>query len=156
MSLLDSLLRSLGCTPRSPFTVDVEAALQPYLEHLAAQEQRPLPDLVNELLHQAISQRHTAVVNLHQWQALSEREQQVAALTCLGLTNQEIAQQMIISPNTVKTHIRNILYKCNVNSKTELRELLAGWDFQGWLKAQDIGETAAPPPTSAPPDEATP
>ena len=57
----------------------------------------------------------------------------MAALACLGHTNPEIGRLMVISPNTVKTHMRNLLEKVNVSSKAELREVFAGWDFEAWL-----------------------
>ncbi len=43
------------------------------------------------------------------WTMLSQREQEVAVLICLGLTNREIAEKLFISPDTVKSHIKNIL-----------------------------------------------
>ena len=55
----------------------------------------------------------------------------VTALTCLGLTNPQIAVRLSLSPETVKTHVRNVLAKFEVNSKDELRHILANWDFKG-------------------------
>jgi len=50
---------------------------------------------------------------------LSDRELEV--LTCLadGLTTIQIANQLFISENTVKTHIRHILEKLNASNRTE-------------------------------------
>jgi DNA-binding NarL/FixJ family response regulator len=45
---------------------------------------------------------------------------------------------MVISTNTVKTHMRNLLEKVNVSSKAELSKLFAGWEFEAWLKSQDL------------------
>lgn len=88
-------------------------------------------EMANELLHYAVEDRRTAEAYLRLWQSLTPREQETATLACLGYTNQQIAERMIISANTVKTHIRNILYKFDLNSKSELREALAGWDWEG-------------------------
>jgi two-component system nitrate/nitrite response regulator NarP len=63
---------------------------------------------------------------------LSPREQQVVALTCLNLTNRQIAAKLVITPETAKTHVRNILRKFNLHSKVELREALSDWDFSDW------------------------
>jgi DNA-binding CsgD family transcriptional regulator len=57
---------------------------------------------------------------------LSEREREVAELAVRGFTNQQIADRLFISPETVKTHIRNISRKLGVNNKKELRAWLRG------------------------------
>jgi DNA-binding NarL/FixJ family response regulator len=59
----------------------------------------------------------------------------VSALTCLKFTNAEIAEYLTISPETVKTHIRNVLSKFNLHSKNELRQNLSDWDFSAWAEA---------------------
>lgn len=50
---------------------------------------------------------------------LTEREKEVLALMADGLTNRQISQAMSISINTVNAHVRNILSKLVVNSRTE-------------------------------------
>ncbi len=67
------------------------------------------------------------------WESLSPREQDVTALSCLGFTNRQIAARLSLSPETIKTHVRNVLSKFGINSKSELRHILAGWDFSAWL-----------------------
>ncbi len=48
---------------------------------------------------------------------LTERERDVLKLMVAGLQNAEIAQQLIISPSTVKYHIGNIYSKLGVDSR---------------------------------------
>jgi DNA-binding CsgD family transcriptional regulator len=55
---------------------------------------------------------------------LTPREQEVAWLTARGHTNQQIAETLVISPETVKTHVRHVLDKFRVRSKADLRLLL--------------------------------
>lgn len=49
---------------------------------------------------------------------LTSREEQVLALIAEGMTNQEIATQLVVSENTIKYHIQNIYSKLNVTNRT--------------------------------------
>jgi two-component system, NarL family, response regulator LiaR len=62
---------------------------------------------------------------------LSQRELEVLKLLAQGLTNQEIADRLVISEWTVRTHVRNILGKLHLANRTQaalyaLREGIAG------------------------------
>ena len=50
---------------------------------------------------------------------LSEREQEVLRQLALGRTNREIAETMMVSPETVKTHVGNILAKLHLAHRTQ-------------------------------------
>ncbi len=50
---------------------------------------------------------------------LTPREREVLELVALGLTNREIAERLVISENTVRTHLRRILDKLHVHSRVE-------------------------------------
>lgn len=50
---------------------------------------------------------------------LSEREQTVLRLMTTGLSNDQIADQLLISRNTVRHHVHNILAKLGVTNRTE-------------------------------------
>ncbi len=50
---------------------------------------------------------------------LTDRERDVLALMIKGLNNPEIAERLIVSPSTIKTHVSNILARLNVTSRTE-------------------------------------
>jgi DNA-binding NarL/FixJ family response regulator len=52
-------------------------------------------------------------------QALTERELFVLRLVSSGASNQEIAQKLSISVNTVKTHLKNILDKLQLENRTQ-------------------------------------
>jgi len=50
---------------------------------------------------------------------LSEREKEILNLLSTGLRYKEIAEKIFVSTETVRTHIRNIYQKLQVNSRTE-------------------------------------
>jgi two-component system, NarL family, response regulator LiaR len=52
--------------------------------------------------------------------ALSERELEVLGLLVEGLSNPEIAEQLFISPNTVKAHMRSLMNKLAANDRVQV------------------------------------
>jgi DNA-binding NarL/FixJ family response regulator len=50
---------------------------------------------------------------------LTPRELEVLSLAAQGYTNPQIAEELILSPTTVKTHIQNILSKLGVSDRTQ-------------------------------------
>jgi NarL family two-component system response regulator LiaR len=66
---------------------------------------------------------------------LTEREIEVLHLIARGYSNSEISKELCISMNTVKTHIRNIFHKLEVEDRTQAamkavkRELIKEEDF---------------------------
>ena len=54
-----------------------------------------------------------------QYEELTERERQILNLIASGLTNQAIADQLVIEVGTVKNHIHSIFDKLNVSSRKD-------------------------------------
>jgi DNA-binding CsgD family transcriptional regulator len=53
-------------------------------------------------------------------EALSRREKEIVHLVALGLTGPEIADELHISHDTVRTHVRNAMSKLNARSRAHL------------------------------------
>jgi predicted ATPase/DNA-binding CsgD family transcriptional regulator len=63
---------------------------------------------------------------------LTRRERQVAALVARGLTNREIARELVITEGTVGVHVEHILAKLELRSRTQV----AAWVIQRGLLAE--------------------
>ncbi len=58
--------------------------------------------------------------------ALSDREQEVLDLLSTGMTAKEIGEKLFVSTNTVRTHIRHIYEKLQVQSRVEMMNHVRG------------------------------
>ena len=54
---------------------------------------------------------------------LSQQELRVLCLIAAGMSNSDISRELVVSTNTVKTHVKNIYRKLNINSRQEAREM---------------------------------
>lgn len=66
-------------------------------------------------------------------EVLTEREREVLDLIARGLSNREIAEQMVISEKTVKTHVSNLLDKLDLADRTRA----AIWALKHGLGSED-------------------
>ncbi|MEV0231064.1 response regulator transcription factor [Nonomuraea sp. NPDC050786] len=67
--------------------------------------------------------------------ALTEREREVMALVAGGLSNDEIAARLVLSPATAKTHVSRIMTKLSVRDRAQLVIIAyeAGMIVPGWV-----------------------
>ena len=133
MTIWQRVLRALGYTPATRLEFHADENLLQSLQTMAEREQRHTGEIASELLSSALARRQVDDSLLAHWGFLSTREQQVAALTCLNFTNRQIAARLRITPETAKSHVRNVLRKFDLHSKAELRRALADWDFSAWF-----------------------
>ena len=73
---------------------------------------------------------------------LTGRERELLELVSLGLTNQEIAQRMFLSPHTVKDYLSSVLAKFGAANRTELTLLATR---SGTIDPVALRETTNPP-----------
>ena len=116
---------------------DADPGLLRELQNLARRERRSPDEVILSLLQQGVEARRAQDRAHRCWESLSPREKQVTALVCRGLTSRQVAARLVISPQTVKTHVRHILRKFSLPSRRELREQLAGWDLGSWEEGVD-------------------
>jgi DNA-binding CsgD family transcriptional regulator len=66
---------------------------------------------------------------LQKKELLSKREIEILAAFAKGFTYQDISDALFISPHTVRTHIKNIYQKLEINSKAEAVKIAieSGW-----------------------------
>lgn len=73
-------------------------------------------DVTRGLIHAAIRPNDVGA-------NLTKRERTVLALLVEGLNNSEIAERLVVSPSTIKSHVSHILAKLDVSSRTEAAAL---------------------------------
>ncbi|MBT2388706.1 response regulator transcription factor [Streptomyces sp. ISL-1] len=66
---------------------------------------------------------------------LTEREREVMALVGIGLSNEEIARRLVVSPLTAKTHVSRTMVKLGARDRAQLVVLAyeSGLVRPGWL-----------------------
>jgi ATP/maltotriose-dependent transcriptional regulator MalT len=135
MSLLNRLLQYLlgeRDKTESPRVFLQDEELIAVIKDVAKQQKRAEEEVMADFTKVGLNQFLTQNELQDRWTSLSHREQQVAALICLGYRNYEIAQTLGIAPETVKTHLQHIFDKFHLRGSKELRLTLKEWDFRDW------------------------
>lgn len=103
------------------------------------------PAIAGRLLSRA-ARSPARVVPPHGGEFITEREIEVLRLAARGLSNKEIASQLVLSVPTVKAHLVNIFNKMGVGSRTEavLQALSQGWVEMDVLGGQEPSGTTEP------------
>ena len=128
---IQSLLQKKNTTEESRVFLQDEELIA-VIKDVARQQKRPEEEVVADFTKVGINQFLTQHELEDRWSSLSHREQQVVALVCLGYRNYEIAQTLVIAPETVKSHLQRIFNKFDLHSSRELRVALKNWDFLEW------------------------
>jgi len=119
-------------TSPAEYPIKLNEELDQSLRLLAEREGCSVEKVATDMLAFALAHRFALEEYLHRWWLLTSREQQVVALLCQDYSTKQIAELLVISPETVKSHIHNALIKFNLHDKTKLRKALEGFDFSDW------------------------
>jgi DNA-binding CsgD family transcriptional regulator len=119
-------------SPGSRLMLEVDDALADQLLRVAQAQDLPAEILANDLLTQAVEQESLRLRAEAALTRLTPREREVTRWVVLGHTNRQIAATLVVSPETVKTHIRHALEKLGVRSKAELRLRLSEMGVRHW------------------------
>lgn len=100
-----------------------EAAVLSAVRRLHTGEACIPPGMLGVLLRSLIRRRREDDSALDRFSRLSRREREVLALIVEGLDNPGIARALVVSPNTARTHVQNVLAKLSVHSRLEAATL---------------------------------
>jgi len=87
---------------------------------VAAGEALLSPSITRRLIREFVSQPGRHRPPPERLDVLTEREREVLALVAQGLSNQEIAEQLVISPATAKTHVSRTMTKLHAHDRAQL------------------------------------
>ncbi|WML24590.1 response regulator transcription factor [Neobacillus sp. OS1-33] len=88
-----------------------------YLRSIVEGSNTAAKDLAGKLLYQF---RERDLQNAPSISSLTPREKEILLLVSKGLTNKQMAEQLFISENTVKNHMKNLLEKLNLENRVQL------------------------------------
>ncbi len=109
----------------------IRQVLKAWLQHTHPKDKLELREYAQRLLKAFDESKAGPILSIQTGglaEPLSDREQEVLLLVAKGLTNQQIAERLVISIRTVKKHLENIHGKLGVQNRT-----------QAVARAQDLG-----------------
>jgi DNA-binding NarL/FixJ family response regulator len=87
------------------------------------------PRMLGSLLDRLIRRRREQDAALRQLSRLTRREQQVLGLLANGADNDRIAQALVISPETARTHVQHVLSKLGMHSRLAVAAFVVNNDL---------------------------
>lgn len=104
-----------GCIPKTEAVLDLAGAVR------RAHSGEPLldEDRVEESLRKLRHRRAQDATIEQRLSRLTPRELEILELTAAGLSSEKVSKQLGMSPNTLRTHVQNVLTKLKVHSKLD-------------------------------------
>jgi DNA-binding CsgD family transcriptional regulator len=104
----------------------LNAAFDTYMHHEALADARRVGRQLRQLgVQRRIASQPRAKTG---WDSLTDAELKVANLIAQGATNRSVAQQLHVTPHTVKAHLHHAFAKLGINSREQLTHLMRGFD----------------------------
>lgn len=119
--------------PTTPNNLTLPHWAKRRLYFLANQQDERVQDIFEMVLLAGSDAVYNEAAYVSAWHTLTPKELEVAALVCVGRTNDEICRELSIVLSTVKTHVGNILQKFGAENRVDLQHRLAWWDVEIWL-----------------------
>ena len=93
------------------------------------------PSVTRKLIEEFAARPVRAERTPQAMEVLTEREREVVALVAQGLTNDEIASELVVSPATARTHVSRAMVKLHARDRAQLVVFAyeAGLVRPGWL-----------------------
>ena len=105
---------------------------------------------VDPRLHPALLSRRATQTQ----KSLSKREREIMDLLAQGLTGEQVAERLFLSPETIKTHIRNAMNKLEANTRVHAIAIALREGFisapTGLVSDDDLVLDGETPPQAAP------
>jgi DNA-binding NarL/FixJ family response regulator len=105
------------------------------------------PSLTRRVIEEFASLPDPELPSPEQFEELTARERDIVALVAAGLTNREIAERLVISSATAKTHVSRAMVKLGAHHRAGLVALAYQTGFAQPLRLTVGGDGAASSPT---------
>lgn len=136
------LTDGLGCGASAYLTKDCSLSeLVDAVRAVVSGETLIPPRMLGPLLSNLIDRRNNHENALQKVLQLSPREREVLALAAQGQKNDAIAEALVISRETVRTHVQNILAKLGVHSRFEAAAFVFENGLLDYLGVRSRGRT---------------
>ncbi|MFI8966397.1 AAA family ATPase [Streptomyces sp. NPDC053493] len=120
-SALEDAGRKIAATRRAEAVPYLERALALYTR---AGAERDVARVRRRLRAAGVRRRPATAGRAGEWPELTAAEVRVVRLVAQGLTNQQVAERLSLSPHTVSSHLRRAFTKLDLTSRAELTRLV--------------------------------
>jgi DNA-binding NarL/FixJ family response regulator len=96
------------------------AELRRAIRGVARGEAQLSPSFTRRLIEEFTARPDPKLAAPERLEELTDREREVMTLAAMGLSNREIAEQLIVSPATAKTHVSRVMVKLQARHRAKL------------------------------------